>query len=236
MNKVLFIISILLISFIGLSQDTLITRENVTIIDEEDETIEIYEYLNDFHLKHGNYKLTYSGLAGIYTINGTYKNNLKTGKWLTLVNDTIIFTQKFKAGLLNGKSVAFDKTNKISEKIYKKGLLKGVVKIYRDNQLIIQGKYFGKYFDYNTTDSLHIFNFSDNRHIKINKSNQVAFDSILNIYHIWAPLNRNWLKTGTWKYYSSSGKIIEIQKYNRLGELIKNRVIEKNNLWKKIIN
>jgi len=234
MNNVFLTFLLLLVIKVLVSQDTLINGREITIFDKKNKVTQIYKFKNDLNCKHGEYRMSFSGLDGNHIVKGVYSNNMKEGKWYTFINDTLAFIQTYRNGVFNGTSTKFEKGEKVFEKNYKDGLIKGYTKMYKDSKLIIKGRYSGKYFDYtySDTDSLVIFNFSNGQRVSFRGDNQIAFDSFLDKYHIFVPFNRNWLKKGKWKYYSSTKKLIEIQEYNRFGVLMKIRIIKENDLWK----
>lgn len=233
MNKIasslLFIFTIIHISALG--QDTINDGQNVSIFDSNSSFLVQFRTKKNSDLRHGKYlSLTVSnGLT--WKTTGTYKNNSKSGWWITKKSDTIISKVKFRKGLIHDREIIY-MNGKIKRSVsYKNGKRSGTAKYYENGKLIAFGKYSGETLDINTTDRGYTYNFSSGETLSHNFLDQNKQDSILTLFDVWNPAGRVWLRKGDWKYYSTNGELLEHLFYDQSGRLLKKDVVKENEIW-----
>ncbi len=226
------------LSFRLFAQDTIVNAsiKEVQIIDTMYKYRIIYHYKKDSMLKDGEYRLLSERNDLKFTYICNYRNNLKSGKAKAYDEEKLTGIYTFKAGKLQGKTIEYLNGKKFHQGKYKSDNKAGKWK-YFDNEgnLIAKGRYSGAFFDMDIdTNSIMTLLYSNGKIEKFHYNDTVSRYEIYRKYDFFF-FNRNYLRKGVWKYYEQ-GKVIQIMRYNTVGELIFKRVLKENdycfsNIW-----
>lgn len=204
------------------SQDTIVdySKHTVRIADTSRKYEIIYQFKDDFRIKHGKFKYDYFLHDQQYTIVRYYKYGKPHGKLTAKCDEQLTEINHHKNGQLNGKLKKYVDGEIILKGNYKIGIKKGRWTYLNreaigEEEILEKGRFSGKKISLQILDkTLFKITFNDGTSMELERfKDKSLIDYLCNLYSINLIKNGDeYLKIGTWKYYKK-GKLIKKVKF-----------------------